>query len=292
MKSTAQIIEGERARLALIGSDRDPALFQAMRAHVRDERTMNRSVIVNFTDETTRFGCRFRCRFCSWRQRAIDMGDICPKPEGLKQFLSAFSGYKVTISGGGDPLYRLDKNWPRLYSLITAIHDLGFLVEVVTKETAILRDVLGWDGQSVAARPGMYETIQRIDAFSLSYENATRAACDEVAAISAHRQVRVSKVCTPGFCDRNPQFAEQYSSQMLAAGAYQVVLREDFYDPKVTETDALSIASAVRRSGGAVRWLPNTTCSDNLFLINDEVYRGDAALGGSVHQPKPEETNE
>jgi hypothetical protein len=68
---------------------------------------------------------------------------------------------------------------------------------------------------------------------------------------------------------------------MRSAGAYQVVLREDFYDPKVTEKDAASIARAVHLGNGTVRWLPNATCSDNLFLIGGETFIGDAALGGT-----------
>ena len=73
--NTHEVIQRERERLTIIGSNKDPALFQAMRAHVRDRRTQNRSVIVNFADEETQFGCRFKCKFCSWRDRATAAGD-------------------------------------------------------------------------------------------------------------------------------------------------------------------------------------------------------------------------
>ena len=284
---TSDIIERERERLALIGSDKDPALFQAMRAHIRDDRTMNRSIIVNMADGETRFGCRFKCKFCSWRDRATEAGDIFPTEEGVARFLDGFKGYKVTISGGGDPLFKLEQNWPRMHQLIGWIHDLGFLVEVVTKETHIVRNTLEASPLLAIKRPGLTEVIHRIDQYSLSYEGHSPSIVQEVRQISNHRLVRVSKVCSPGFSDRNRQFPDrewdfigQYCAAMRAGGAYQIVLREDFYDPNVTERDAKDIARAVTIGAGTVKWLPNKTCSDNLFLIGEETYIGDAALGG------------
>ena len=156
---THKVLQRERERLALIGSNKDPALFQAMRAHVRDRRTQNRSVIVNFADDETQFGCRFKCKFCSWRDRATAAGDIYPTYESLKQFLDGFLGYKVTISGGGDPLFKAEQNWTRLYQLVDWIHKLGFLAEVVTKETHLVRNTLNASPCVVAKRPGMWQTV-------------------------------------------------------------------------------------------------------------------------------------
>jgi hypothetical protein len=285
--NTSDIIERERQRLAIIGSDKDPALFQAMRAHIRNDQTMNRSIIVNMADDETRFGCRFKCKFCSWRDRATEAGDIFPSKEGVVRFLDGFRGYKVTISGGGDPLFKLEQNWPRMHQLIEWIHELGFLVEVVTKETHIVKNTLEASPMLAAKRPGMTEVIQRIDQYSLSYESHSPSIVQEVRQISDLRLVRVSKVCSPGFSDRNRQFPDrewdfigQYCAAMRAGGAYQIVLREDFYDPHISKKDASSIARAVAIGAGTVRWLPNATCSDNLFLIGEDTYLGDAALGG------------
>jgi hypothetical protein len=284
---THEIIQREKERLALIGSSKDPAMFQSMRRFVRDRRTMNRSVIVNYADEDTRFGCRFRCKFCSWRERAIDAGDIYPTKERLAEFLEGFAGYKVTISGGGDPLYLLQRNAKRLKQLVDWIHELGFLVEVVTKETSSVRNLLNYSPLVAGYHAAACDAVRAIDAFSLSYESHSTGIVKEVQDITKHRLVRVSKVCTPGFSKRNRQFPNgewdfigQYCAAMRGAGAYQVVLREDFYDPNVTEKDAESIARAVKLGNGSVRWLPNKTCSDNLFLIGEETFIGDAALGG------------
>ena len=286
--NTHEVIQRERERLALIGSNKDPALFQAMRAHVRDRRTQNRSVIVNYADEDTRFGCRFKCKFCSWRDRAVEAGDIYPTRERLTEFLDGFLGYKVTISGGGDPLYLMQRNAGRLQQLVSWIHELGFLVEVVTKETSLVRNMLNCTPQVAAFHSATHAAVTGIDAFSLSYESHSLGIVSEVKDIAKHRLVRVSKVCSPGFSNRNRQFPDrarnfigQYCAAMRAGDAYQIVLREDFYDPKVTERDAKDIARAVTMGAGTVKWLPNKTCSDNLFLIGGETFIGDAALGGT-----------
>lgn len=285
--NTHEVIQRERERLALIGSGKDPAMFQAMRAHVRDRRTMNRSVIVNYADDETRFGCRFKCKFCSWRSRAIDAGDIYPTRERLAEFLDGFLGYKVTISGGGDPLYLMQRNAGRLKQLVDWIHELGFLAEVVTKETSLVRNMLNYTPQVAAFHSAAHTAVTSIDSFSLSYESHSTGIVSEIKDITKHRLVRVSKVCSPGFSDRNRQFPDrewnfigQYCAAMRAGGAYQIVLREDFYDPNVTERDAKDIARAVTMGAGTVKWLPNKTCSDNLFLIGEETFIGDAALGG------------
>lgn len=283
---THGVIEFQRGRLLAIGSVRDPAAFQAMRAHVRDERTMNRTVIVNWADEDTRFGCRFACKFCSWRERATAAGDIAPTQEGLRRFLDGFSGAVVTISGGGDPLFKLHANWPRLHQLLGWIHDLGYLAEVVTKETALVRNVLGWSGGAVAMRPGMAEAVHRIDQYSLSYESHGAGLVEEARAIAAHRPVRVSKVCSPGLSglnstvgDREVNRLGQYCAAFRGAGAYQVLLREDAnHIGRLPIDDAADVVRAIKLGRGGVRWLPSAVCTDNLFLINNKMYRNETLL--------------
>lgn len=282
--NTHGVMERERERLALIQSDRDPALFQAMRAHVRGERTMNRTVIVNFADEDTRFGCRFKCHFCSWRKRATELGDIFPTMKNIDGFLAKFQGVVVTISGGGDPLYRLERNWKRLSKLVDWIHDHGMLAEVVTKETDEVRRILTETPRRLPIpTPGPADTVRRIDMYSLSYESSTEQCLEEVRAISMHRLVRVSKVCTPGFSERSFGHLGKYCSEMRAAGAYQVILREDANHIGIlADTDKQALQIAIRQGAGSVRWLRNADCTNNFFLIGDEVHLGDIGLGSAV----------
>lgn len=258
------VIELQRKRLRLVGSTKDPALFQARRAAVRDEASMNRTIIVNFADEDTRFGCRFTCKFCSWRDRATEMGEIVPTYDALTDFLKDFQGVMVTVSGGGDPLFKWEQNRHRLKQLIDTIHSLGFLVEVVTKEIFLAAELAGGD-----------EVIDSIDAWSLSVESAGKTV-SRVKTLAANDQlVRVSKVCSPGVASGGK--LAHMVGEYAEAGAYAFVMREDFYAGPTAE-DAPFIAGVLKQHRIA-RWLPNRLCSDNLFLIRDIIHHGDTALG-------------
>ena len=260
--NTYQILERERQRLAMIKSHRDPALFQSMRSFVQDERTQNRSVIVNFADKDKRHGCRFTCNFCSWKSRAEHVGDVYPTEDGLTRLLEGFRGYKVTISGGGDPLYDLENNLGRLLKLVRSIHRQGFLVEVVTME---------WD----TVRKYGSSLLAEVDMWSLSAQGRSAKLAHTIEEVmKSGSLVRVSRVCTPGQNLGLKLWADFYKS----VGAYQLILREDAnhvgqlndYERKIVgETVAFSNA----------RWLLNSTCSNNFFLVGDTIEQGDAALG-------------
>lgn len=259
----SEILNYETVRLKLIGSKKDPALFQTFRKmhSVGNPKTMNRSIIVNWAGPSGEFGCRFSCQFCSWRDRAVKMGAIFPSEKALDKFLSNYEGYKVTISGGGDPLFNFDENKGRLLGLVRLIHDRGFLVEVVTKEISlVLRE---HDGE-----------LKEIDMWSFSTESISKLVAE---AIRAVKMARVSKVCTPGTNIDLRRYIDFYGM----AGAYQIILREDFYE-RLEAAEMLQVLRSRKSSthGSITKWLMNSVCSNNYFLINDEVYIGDAALGG------------
>ena len=68
---------------------------------------------------------------------------------------------------------------------------------------------------------------------------------------------------------------------MRAGGAYQIILREDAnHVDGLTIPDKESVSRAIHFGKGTVRWLTSKDCSDNFFLIGEDTYLGDAALGG------------
>jgi hypothetical protein len=258
-----EIIKIEKERLAHIGSTKDPVMFHAKRCMINNsDATKNRTIIVNFTDDEHAFGCRFSCKFCSWRDRATMMGDIAPTVEGIKEFLKDFEGYKVTISGGGDPLFLVDKgvNLYRLKTIVDTIHELGFLVEVVTKETDMV--VRALRSQMISGSIPYIGLIHSIDMWSFSFEAAGingLLATELVSKING--LVRVSKVCSPGIAsDNNKDALNYYVDKYIEAGAYQVLLREDFYahmyQRDMTE-DIKNIRKIEKRTNGQARYLLN-----------------------------------
>ena len=275
--TTYEILQKEKERLKLIGSSRDPVLFQAMRQHIQNDSTKNRTIIVNFAHENQPFGCRFTCGFCSWRKRATMMGDICPTTSGIAEFLAGYEGYKVTISGGGDPLYQVESmlsdNCERLQKIVDTIHDLGYIVEVITKEVDTVVRALKTQGTTLPATA----LIKSIDMWSLSFENTGIAGRLSVETISEHRLVRVSKVCSPGCASGdNIERLQAYVQMFIDAGAYQVILREDFFKSP-SDADLVEIKDIVGHHKPTVRYLLNRDCTNNFFLIRNWIYDGDIA---------------
>lgn len=91
----------------------------------------NYTIIVNWRRRG--FGCTRVCSYCNWRDnpllphgpidthRAVEFAEKCQK---------SF----VTVSGGGDPLYRLDENLPHLLGVRDAIRSLGKQTRMITRE--------------------------------------------------------------------------------------------------------------------------------------------------------------
>lgn len=259
----SQLGTKEAHRLRRIGSDKDPLLFHTQRSIAPGEGTKNRSIIINWADDQNQHGCRFSCKFCSWKEHARRIGRIVPSPNAIADFLQGFSGYKVTLSGGGDPLYNLKDNLDELMQIVETIHELGCLVEVVTKEISVvasthntlLREIDMWSFSTESRNPCVRDTIQQVD---LS---------------------RLSKVIVPG--DPGNQHLPEYIQYYLDSdnGPYQILLREDYFG-RPTPADIPFINEAIQLGQGRVRFLPNALCADNLFLINDKIHTGQTEFMG------------
>lgn len=103
---------------------------------------MNYSVILNHGGEKE-FGCRRRCQYCNWR-RMNEAGNFSisqPTIEDVKKFIEKYSPDEITISGGGDPLWRYNED-PKIReyvdSLIENILELGVRVRIITREVKAL----------------------------------------------------------------------------------------------------------------------------------------------------------
>lgn len=83
----------------------------------------------------TNFGCRANCWYCIWKTHPLRDVQLETDWEKLRGFLVEYQDRgKVSVSGGGDCLYRYDQYvgwWKRLFEETS---DLQMLVDVHTRE--------------------------------------------------------------------------------------------------------------------------------------------------------------
>jgi len=82
----------------------------------------------------TNFGCAKRCFFCAfanhrlkWEKQTIDW-------DYLDWCIGRFTGPKVSVSGGGDPLFELKENFSTLEAIVAICHKHNRQVDLHTNE--------------------------------------------------------------------------------------------------------------------------------------------------------------
>lgn len=89
----------------------------------------------------TNFGCRANCWYCIWKNHPLKHVNDQMDWNKLEDFLTFYKDKgKVSISGGGDCLYRYDiyySWWERLFSIT---HKLSIKVDIHTKEKFVDTD--------------------------------------------------------------------------------------------------------------------------------------------------------
>ncbi len=100
----------------------------------------NFTVITNW--KTKGFACSKVCSYCNWRPSPL-LPHGLQSDEAILAFIRQCKKSFITISGGGDPLYRLSENFPALCHLCDLIHGEGFRVRIITREVSQLHRVTG-----------------------------------------------------------------------------------------------------------------------------------------------------
>ncbi len=100
----------------------------------------NFTIIVNWKEKG--FGCARNCSYCNWRE-----SPLLPHGPHLRDTVDGFIGRCrrsfVTISGGGDPLYKFDENLGPLVELSDCIKARGLKVRIITREVQDLARLNG-----------------------------------------------------------------------------------------------------------------------------------------------------
>lgn len=167
----------------------------------------NFTIIVNWKQKG--FGCSKACSYCNWRT-----SPMLPLGPQLTAVVTAFvkqcKKSFITISGGGDPLYRFEENLPSLLCMINTIRAAGFKVRIITREV-----------QHVAQLRGV------VDHVSISLDD------DVLKELAEHSQnwggmdIEYSLVLPPLPADMLVGLKPQYAALRTQLGR-RLVLRENF----------------------------------------------------------------
>lgn len=108
-----------------------------MMAQVRKKKSLIDSTLCcqqkNFSI-VTNFGCAKRCFFCAFANHRLKMERQPIDWDYLDWCLGRFTGQKVSISGGGDPLYKLEENLSTLKKIVAICRNHGHQVDLHTNE--------------------------------------------------------------------------------------------------------------------------------------------------------------
>jgi len=100
----------------------------------------NFTIIVNW--KTKGFGCVKACSYCNWRSSPL-LPQGAQSLEAVSAFIRQCKKSFITISGGGDPLYRFEENFAALLSMAETIKTQGFKVRIITREVQNIEKLRG-----------------------------------------------------------------------------------------------------------------------------------------------------
>ena len=100
----------------------------------------NFTVLVNWKEKG--FGCAKVCSYCNWRSSSL-LPHGPQSPEDVSAFISQCNKSFITISGGGEPLYRFEENRHKLISMADTIKAHGFKVRIITREVQHVEKLKG-----------------------------------------------------------------------------------------------------------------------------------------------------
>jgi hypothetical protein len=220
------------------------------------QKEQARTVIVNFAEDG-KLGCEFSCDFCIWKD-ALEAGKrIVPTNHQVRSFLRQFEcvSTTVTINGGGDPLFNLDKNADDLIMIYDVIRSEGGIVRIGTKNIADIS----------RASDMMPRARWKLSINELGMHDAIEDACrDMYPSVSCV----IGKWTPPGFVS---QYIKEYNDVVA-----NIVFQGDFIHGAGDAGIEAETLAAVHRHVYYVGCATN----DRVYLVGDEVRRGHIQIPG------------
>lgn len=230
----------------------------------------NFTIIVNWKEKG--FGCSKVCSYCNWRGSPL-LPNGAQSTKVISAFIRQSKKSFITVSGGGDPLYKYEENYPSLLSMIDTIKANGFKVRIITREV-----------QHVAKLKGIADHV------SISLDHDTMQTLDQYQHLWEGIDIEFSIVLPPLPEKELLALKPQYSALRNLLGQ-RLVLRENFnsifpVDPKLMSFGHQGIVFVPKALCLNSRYLSTIDCTgheivqDNAALMGYLMNRPDSFLFG------------
>lgn len=208
----------------------------------------NYTILVNWgvgKQKPRGFGCAKACDYCNWRGWDGLPYQAQPNHQ-VAAFIASCRKSTISISGGAEPLYRLDENLPKLLAMIGVIRDHGFRTRIVTREV-----------QHIATLSGI------VDHFSISLDADVLVELPRYQHEWAEMDVEYSLVLPPLPADQLQPLMPQYAALHRQLGR-RLVLRENL--------NSLYCVDFKRLSPGhrGIVFVPKALCLSGRYLATQE----------------------
>lgn len=218
----------------------------------------NFTIIVNWRQKG--FGCVKACSYCNWRNSSL-LPQGAQSPDLVSAFIRGCKKSFITISGGGDPLYRLDENFNALISMAETIKNDGFKVRIITREVMHVAKLKGIaDFVSISLDD---EVLKMIDAYRDQWDGI---------------DIEFSLVLPPLPTNELIALKPQYASLHKLLGR-RLVLRENFNSVFPLTTSKMSFGHR------GIVFVPKSLCLSSRYLATidcagHEIVQDNAELAG------------
>ncbi|MYN04397.1 hypothetical protein GTP41_20090 [Pseudoduganella sp. DS3] len=221
---------------------------------------VNFTIIVNW--KARGFGCSKVCAYCNWRGSPLLPQGAQSEAE-VREFIRKCDKSFITISGGGDPLYRFEENFPALLSMSDTIKEEGYKVRIITREV-----------RHVAKLKGIADHV------SISLDDDVLQLLDNHQRIWDLHQLDIefSLVLPPLPMANLLELKPQYAALHKRLGR-RLVLRENFNSIFSLEAASMSFGH------GGIVFVPKSLCLNSRYLsaidcTGHEIVQDNAALAG------------
>lgn len=103
------------------------------------DTTTNYTIVVNFPEDGS-FGCSKKCTYCTWSKNPF-LPKGLQSDEKIISFINKCKKNFITVSGGGDPLFKFEENKEKIFHLVNLIKSQGYKTRLITREIEYIKEI-------------------------------------------------------------------------------------------------------------------------------------------------------